>query len=96
MGSAKRWYDDIPELREKIEKLRDMDEVSRNRIFAGIKKLDKDFDSKLIDRHVLEFPMEQKRRWYDQDPYAWLIINSLRYAGPDLLQKVIDYLGRCM
>jgi len=38
--------------------------------------------------------MEMKRRWYDQNPYCWLIINGLKYADDIFLQKVIDYLQR--
>jgi hypothetical protein len=92
MDEAKRWYDNIPELREHIEKLRDMDQEKRNSIFEGIKRLDRDFDTKLIDQHVMDFPMNYKRRWYDRDPYAWLIINALKYADRKLLQNVVDYL----
>jgi hypothetical protein len=96
MKETKRWYDDIPGLRLHFEKLRNMDVERRNRIFEGIKKLDRDFDTRLIDQHVLDFPMEPKRRWYDQDPYAWLIINSLRYASKNLLDRVIEYLDRSL
>ncbi len=92
MSETKRWYDAIPELKGLIERLRDIDREQRNDIFDGIKKLDSDFDSKLIDRHVLEFPMNLKRRWYDQDPYSWLMINALKYADAPLLEQVIDFL----
>jgi hypothetical protein len=92
MSQTKRWYDAVPELRVLIERLRDIDKEKRDDIFDGIKKLDSDFDSKLIDCHVLEFPMNLKRRWYDQDPYSWLMINALKYADASLLGQVIDYL----
>ena len=51
-----------------------------------------DYDNELIDRHVLEFPMTNRRRWYDKDPYSWLIINALKYANKDLITDVILYL----
>jgi hypothetical protein len=92
MGKAKRWYDAIPELKDFLERLKDLSKEKRDDIFDGIKKLDKNFDSKLIDRHVLEFPLNLKRRWYDQDPTSWLMINALKYADGPLLKKVIDYL----
>ena len=42
----------------------------------------------LIDKYVMDFPMGLKRRWYDKDPFSWLIINSLKYANKNLLEKV--------
>jgi hypothetical protein len=92
MGDSKRWYDEIPELREQIERLKHVGKEKRDKIFDGIKQLESDFDSKLIDLHVLEFPMNLRRRWYDQDPTSWLMINALKYADRPLLQRIIDYL----
>jgi hypothetical protein len=94
MENPKRWYDSIPELGPLIERLRDLEKEMRDDIFDGIKSLDSHFDSKLIDRHVMEFPLNLKRRWYDQDPYSWLVINALKYADGPLLNRVIDYLKR--
>jgi hypothetical protein len=92
MPKTDRWYDKYPELGKLIERLRGVDEDEREAIFDGIKELDKDFDSELIDRHVMEFPMNLRRRWYDRDPYSWLVINALKYAEKPLIQKVIEYL----
>jgi hypothetical protein len=92
MKESKRWYDAIPELREQIERLKSIHKDKRDRIFDGIKHLETDFDSKLIDRHVLEFPMNLRRRWYDQDPTSWLMINALKYADRPLLDRVVAYL----
>ena len=92
MSDSKRWYDAIPELRAQIERLKNINKEKRDKIFDGIKHLESDFDSKLIDRHVLEFPLNLRRRWYDQDPTSWLMINALKYADRPLLQRVIDYL----
>ena len=92
MSKTKRWYDAVPELNVLLDRLKNLSKERRDDIFDGIKKLDNDFDSKLIDQHVLEFPMNLKRRWYDQDPTSWLMINALKYADRPLLQQVIDYL----
>jgi len=89
MKKEKRWYDENPELRKLLEKLKKLEKYERDVIFEDIKKLDDDFDSKLIDRHVMEFPMNLRRRWYDRDPYSWLVINGLKYADDVLLAKVI-------
>ena len=92
MRDSKRWYDAVPELKDQIERLKNINKEKRDKIFDGIKHLESDFDSKLIDCHVLEFPMNLRRRWYDQDPTSWLMINALKYADRPLLQRVIDYL----
>jgi hypothetical protein len=92
MGDSKRWYDAIPELREQIERLKHVGKEKRDKIFDGIKELESDFDTKLIDQHVLEFPMNLRRRWYDQDPTSWLMINALKYADRPLLGRVVDYI----
>ncbi len=92
MQKRDRWYDNNPELGKLIESLRDVDEDKREAIFDGIKELDRDFDTKLIDCHVMEFPMNLRRRWYDRSPYSWLVINALKYAEKPLIRKVIEYL----
>ncbi len=49
-------------------------------------------DNELMDKHATEFPMTCTKRWYDQDLYSWLIINSLKYMDEDLITDIILYL----
>lgn len=36
----------------------------------------------------MEFPLEiLRRRWYDKDPYVWLLFNGLRYAEIRVLEN---------
>ncbi len=89
-----RWYDKYPDLSDRIEKLKELKKRERDLIILDIKDIIMDYDNELIDRHVLEFPMTYKRRWYDKDPYSWLIINALKYANKDLITDVILYFKR--
>jgi hypothetical protein len=90
-----RWYDRYPPLGELLTKLKHSGESNRSRLLKGIKELIEESDPGLVDRYVLEFPMSiKKRRWYDQDPYAWLAINSLKYSTDAVKNKVIDYLSK--
>jgi hypothetical protein len=88
----KRWYDRNPELASLLERLKETDPREQERMVSEIKEIIMEYDSELMDRWVLEFPLTTKRRWYDQNPYSWLVINSLKYADTRLLFGVIAYL----
>ncbi|MFW6138943.1 MAG: hypothetical protein ACOC7U_07205 [Spirochaetota bacterium] len=87
-----RWYDTYLDLRSYIDRLRDLDKKERERIIDEIYHLITSYDENLIDEHVLSFPMSQRRRWYDKDPYSWMVINGLKYADERLLDKIVDRL----
>jgi len=88
-----RWYDKYPGLGELLTKLKKTNESERGRLLDGIKQIVETSDSDLVNRHVMEFPLSaKKRRWYDQDPYSWLAINSLKFADDQVKNKVIVYL----
>jgi hypothetical protein len=85
-----RWYDSVPELGKYIQKLGRKRNEDRNRLLVGMKNIIIKTNRKLIDDHVLEFQLN--RRWYDHDPFAWMIMNALKYAEEPLLIKIRDYL----
>ncbi len=85
-----RWYDKNPVLGNYIESLKLLEKNVMEKILIGIKDIIKKNDASLIDRTVLSFTI--KRRWYDQDPYAWLIINALQFADKKIITTVI----RCL
>ncbi len=87
-----RWYDKYPDLSDRMEKVKDLKKRERDIIILDINDRIMDYDNELINRHVLEFPMTYRRRWYDKDPYSWLIINALKYANKELITDVILYL----
>lgn len=85
-----RWYDKNPDLKAFLKKLKYSNKSTQDIVLNDIKNLIMDFDSKLVDTHVMEFPLTEKRRWYDQDPYSWLAINALKYIDEIILKDVIN------
>jgi hypothetical protein len=86
-----RWYDKYPELKRYLEQLQNLNDTRRDRILNGVKEIIMEYDNQLVDRHVIDFPMATKRRWYDKDPYSWLAINSLQFVNEELLEKIMNY-----
>ncbi len=85
----KRWYDKHKKLAALLEGLKGMRKYKRDKISTEIIDLIKTHDDTLIDNFVMEFPLEiYQRRWYDKDPYLWLIFNGLSKADKVLLKKV--------
>ena len=91
-NNRKRWYDSNPRLALLLNLLKNQDKDCRDDLINELKDIIIHYDDTLIDRHVVEFPMTEKRRWYDQDPYSWLVINSIKYADKELLSRIIKHL----
>ena len=89
-NSKNRWYDNNPELKTFLQLLKNSDKANQDIIFNDIKDIIVNYDSNLVEKHVLEFPLTEKRRWYDKDPYSWLAINSLKYLDSPAIEKVIN------
>ncbi len=88
-----RWYDAYQKLPGALESLKGRKPAHRDRIIAHVIELIHDNAPGLLEKYLLDFPLDQKRRrWYDQDPYLWLMVNGLQYAAPGLLKKVTKYL----
>ncbi|MBN1981319.1 MAG: hypothetical protein JW795_07310 [Chitinivibrionales bacterium] len=93
MHHNKRWYDKDKKLSKYLEYFKTMKKDFRDELVGGIMDIIKENQSSLIDDHVLEFPLNlNQRRWYDKDPYLWLIFNGLSKAENSLLEKVKEYL----
>ena len=93
----KRWYDKHKKLAKLLEGFKGMRKYKRDKLSTGIIDLVKEHDDTLIDNFVMGFPLElYQRRWYDKDPYLWLIFNGLGNADKELLKKVVAYLGKHM
>jgi hypothetical protein len=96
ISNKHRWFDKYPDLRESIDKLEYFTKQDRDEIIQGMKDLISNYDNELIANIAIEFPLECKRRWYNTDPYAWLVINSLIYLDEDLITEIIIYLNEIM
>jgi hypothetical protein len=90
-----RWYDRIPALAAALESLRTMAPGRRDAKIRDVLSLVKSLSPDLLDRFVLQFPLNiLRRRWYDTDPYLWLVFNGLRFAEDDLLIQVAANLNK--
>ena len=87
-----RWYDKNVKLAKYLDSLKEMPGAKRDKIIIEIMVLIKENNPTLLDDFVSEFPLSlNRRRWYDKDPYLWLLFNGLKYANEDLLQTVISF-----
>lgn len=88
-----RWYDKHEKLGKYLDGLKGKDEKARDGLITGIMLLIKENDPHLLDDLVMGFPLSlHRRRWYDNDPYLWLIFNGLEYAEEKLLNKIASFL----
>jgi hypothetical protein len=94
MHSSKRWYDAHEEFAELLESLKTAKAGDRDRIVAGILEIITTDAPILLEKYLLDFPLDQKRRrWYDRDPYLWLMVNGLEHAKAKLLRKVTAFMS---
>jgi hypothetical protein len=90
----KRWYDKHPRLAKHIESFKVMPPHQRDKLISAVMSLIKNDNPGLFEEFVMDFPLDLfRRRWYDKDPYLWLLVNGLKHAGPDLIKKTIKYLN---
>lgn len=88
-----RWYDVHKKLCKNIDKLKFTEKSLRDFMLSKVMKMIRLHDPHLLDKFVARFPLDiQRRRWYDRDPYLWLIINGLEYGNKKLLDEVADLL----
>ena len=93
MKTNLRWYDKHKKLAGLLEQFKGMPERRKNKLVSGVMEIIKPMDPKLMEKNVLEFPLDmQRRRWYDADPYLWLLFNGLMYANAEILKKTVRYL----
>ncbi|MBD3315115.1 MAG: hypothetical protein GF344_04965 [Chitinivibrionales bacterium] len=89
----KRWYDKYPELAGYLEQFREMSQSRRDKLVKGIVEIVRKSNPTIFEDFLLDFPLDfNRRRWYDKDPYLWLLFNGLAYADIDLLSAVTRYL----
>jgi len=94
MNKTRRWYDAYPKLAFQFESLKSIPRSKRDRIISGVMTIIKENQPNQFEQFVLEFPLDiNRRRWYDEDPYLWLILNGLRYVEEPLLSKISHYLS---
>lgn len=85
-----RWYDRYQKLAKHLDGLKDTDPDVRTRIVRRVLSLMRTEYPDLVSADsAMEFPLDfQRRRWYDKDPYLWLVMNGLSHAPEPFLQKI--------
>jgi hypothetical protein len=84
-----RWYDRYAGLAKHLDNLQTMNTRPRNKLVQNIIDTIRETEPQLLESFVLDFPLDiLRRRWYDKDPYLWLIFNGLRSAEEELIMKV--------
>ena len=93
MNRKNRWYDQYPELSLQFERLKELNPEDKSYIFDVLKKMLLEYNPRIIDDHIERFSMPiKKRRWYDKEPYSWIIVNALKYVDKAMIDKVVEYL----
>ncbi|MFW5960366.1 MAG: hypothetical protein ACOCSE_04535 [Chitinivibrionales bacterium] len=91
-----RWYDKYPKLSKNLESLKPLKHKQRDPVIKGILDIINRMQPELTDsQYALEFSLDlHRRRWYDYDPYLWLIFHGLQSADKEVIDAVSDYLER--
>ena len=69
-------------LSKRLDEFQEMDQKFRDHLIKGVMGLVTNYDPHLLSyEKAFDFPMVLNRqRWYDQDPYLWLMFNTLKMA----------------
>lgn len=91
-----RWYDKHNKLGKYLDGLKDMNSSKRDKIVKDILAIINSENPKLLsDENTIDFPLNiNRRRWYDEDPYLWLLINGLSRGDNKTLKKVTEYFDK--
>jgi len=90
-----RWYDKHDGLAEALEVLKVAERKRREDMLEKMKEIITKKDPQFIDKCCEKFPLNPfKRRWYDSDPYLWLIINSLRYTDDETRDEIVALINK--
>lgn len=93
-----RWYDQYPPLAALLDQLKELPHTEVARVLKGLRDVIVVESPGLIDRTVLEYPLDStdRRRWYDFDPICWLTINAMRFCDEHEIVKCIAYLREAL
>lgn len=98
MAKMGRWYDQYERFSHQLDLLRDCDEERRDEIVQGMILIIRENNaSNILEDFILEFPLDfYRKRWYDQDPYLWLVINGLKHASKELIDLITEYMEKML
>ena len=93
----RRWHDKYTKLSLKLELFREMNTGLRDKLVKETMNLIEDYNPYLLaNDKALNFPLllDQKyigKRWYDDDPYLWLMFNTIQMADHVLLDAITEF-----
>lgn len=91
MVNGNRWYDAYPELSTCFDILKQKKPFIRSKIAQELLHYLQTKNPGIIENNVLKFPLDiLTRRWYDQSPYLWLLVNGLKYATQEQINITTD------
>lgn len=89
----KRWYDKDKRLAKQIGAFMKIHPKYRYEIVQGLLAIIKELDPDILNRFTVPSDIEEwSKRWYDDEPTFWLVINGLKFANEELLKKVMEYM----
>ncbi len=89
----KRWYDKDERLAKQLEEFTKIHPKYRYEIIQGMLSIIKEYDPDILNRFMVPSDIDEwNRRWYDDEPTFWLVINGLKFADEKLLKGVAEYL----
>ena len=91
-----RWYDNHSNLGKRLDAFKEINQKTRDPIIKCVMDLVQQCEPSLLSyEKAFDFPFDfNRRRWYDNDPYLWVMFNVLKIADDTLLQSVEDYLEK--
>lgn len=91
---TQRWYNKYVKLADRLDEFKTIELDYRDQLIKGVMDIVTKYDPNLLSfEKTFEFPLTfNRQRWYDQDPYLWLMFNTLQMADPILLKIVAEYL----
>jgi hypothetical protein len=88
-----RWYDAHPSLSRGLESLRTADPRLRRAVVGEALAALQLLAGNVLERHVDGFPLDlHRRRWYDDEPELWMLVNGLQHVGTTCQDTVADIL----
>ncbi|MBN1576778.1 MAG: hypothetical protein JW913_09515 [Chitinispirillaceae bacterium] len=90
-----RWYDKHEKLADHLEALKVMPKRQLNELLKDLITFARLLHPTLFEDHLFEYPLDLKRRrWYDDDPYLWLVVNGLRFTDDEVIRKVVAFFDK--
>ncbi len=90
-----RWYDKHEDLAKHLEALKTLPKKRLNEILKDLITFARLLHPTLFEEHLLEYPLDMKRRrWYDDDPYLWIVVNGLRFADDEIIKKIVAFFDK--